>query len=152
MKSGDHQLEHLSWATDELGSYGRIAVDVGVYSKVAVFKAAYWYTDRCYLFLASGDQPNILNVEIRLKSEKSDPQQLEVLCREFCNNLLDQQVRQDVIAETGKVRDALVNKALLEGRKRLDLDLVRSDESDIPQEGDSSKPDPLSIARATGSS
>jgi His-Xaa-Ser system protein HxsD len=132
----------LWWETDQLGAVARVRIDTSVYSKTAVFKTAYWYTDRCYLFLSTPDDPvETIQVEVRPKEEVGRDE-LVALCREFCNSLIDQQVRQDVIAETGSIRETLVKKAFFEGGKHPDG--LRSKEEDIP------KDDPLKIGRITG--
>src|SRR5207248_1965593 len=44
----------LMWpgmSTDQLGDYAVVAVDQAIYSEEAIFKAAYWFTDRFYVFL-----------------------------------------------------------------------------------------------------
>jgi His-Xaa-Ser system protein HxsD len=148
MPGGLSGRDALSWETDELGAVARVLVDTSVYSKTAVFKTAYWYTDRCYLFLSTTDDPaDTIQVEVRPKEEASRDE-LVALCREFCNSLIDQQVRQDVIAETGSIRETLVKKAFFEGGKHPDS--LRSKEDDIPAEGQSYEDDPLKIGRITG--
>jgi His-Xaa-Ser system protein HxsD len=141
----------ISWTTDSLGAFACLSVNTAVYSKTALFKAAYWYTERCYLFLSRPlDTPSTIQVEIRPKSTISQPD-LIALCREFANSLIDQQVRQEVIAETGNVRDALIKKAFFEGSNHLDPDKLSSNEEHVPTADQSYKNDPLKIARTTGS-
>jgi His-Xaa-Ser system protein HxsD len=141
----------ISWATDSLGTVACLSVSTSVYSKTAVFKTAYWYTERCYLFLSRPlDLPDSIQVEIRPKSPMSKDE-LIAMCREFANNLIDQQVRQEVIAETGSVRDALIKKAFFEGSRHLDPDKLTSSEEYVPSADQSYKDDPLKIARTTGS-
>jgi His-Xaa-Ser system protein HxsD len=148
MPGGPSSRDALWWETDQLGAVARVCVDTSVYSKTAIFKTAYWYTDRCYLFLSTPDDPaETIQVEVRPKDELSH-KELAALCREFCNSLIDQQVRQDVIAETGSIRETLVKKAFFEGGKQPDG--LRSKEEDIPTEGQSYEDDPLKIGRITG--
>jgi len=141
----------LRWGTDSLGVVAYLSADTSIYSKTAVFKTAYWYTDRCYLFLSRPlDSPETIQVEIRARTTLSRDELLS-LCREFANNLIDQQVRQDVIAETGNIRDALVKKAFFEGSTHLGSDKLHSNEEHIPTADQSYKDDPLKITRTTGS-
>ena len=148
---GVQTTEGITWTTDTLGVVAYLSADTSIYSKTAVFKTAYWYTDRCYLFLSrSEDSPETIQVEIRPKTTLSNVE-LFSLCREFANNLIDQQVRQQVIAETGNIRDALVKKAFFEGSSQLSSDKLLSNEEHIPTADQSYKDDPLKIARTTGS-
>lgn len=141
----------ICWTTDSLGTVACLTVNTSVYSKTAVFKTAYWYTERCYLFLSRPlDLSETIQVEIRPKSTMSSDD-LIALCREFANNLIDQEVRQKVIAETGNVRDSLIKKAFFEGSNHLDPNKLSSNEEHVPKADQSYKNDPLKIARTTGS-
>ena len=141
----------ISWATDSLGAVACLNINTSVYNKTAVFKTAYWYTERCYLFLSRPlDLPDTIQVEIRPKSAITK-EELIAMCREFGNNLIDQQVRQEVIAETGNVRDALIKKAFFEGSHHLDPNKPSSNAEYVPTADQSYKDDPLKIARTTGS-
>jgi His-Xaa-Ser system protein HxsD len=143
--------EAINWATDSLGAVACLNVNTSVYSKTAVFKTAYWYTERCFLFLSRPlDLSDTIQVEIRPKSSITKDE-LIVMCREFANNLIDQQVRQEVIAETGNVRDALIKKAFFEGSHHIDPEKLTSNEEYVPGADQSYKSDSLKIARTTGS-
>lgn len=145
------ERESILWTTDELGALAVIRVDTSVYSKPALFKTAYWFTNRCYVFLRSGLAKETIEVELRPKAA-SDREVLENTCREFCNSLLDQQVRQIAIAETGGVRDLLVRKAFFEGSKRSEPPALKEDESSLPDPGEHSRDDARKIGRITGAS
>jgi His-Xaa-Ser system protein HxsD len=143
--------EPLTWQADDLGASATFLVDTAVYNKTAIFKTAYWYTERCYLFLSKPDDlPGSIRLELRPK-KKLTRDELIVLCREFCNSLIDQQVRQDVIAETGPIRDSLLKKAFFEGKSTLDSK-IQSADTHIPHAGDTYKEDRLRISRSTGTS
>ena len=142
----------IYWATDSLGAVASLIIDTSVYSKTAIFKTAYWYTERCYIFLARCNQkPDYIEIAIRPKTVASQDE-LIGLCREFANNLIDQQVRQDVIRETGAIRDSLVQKAFFEGSRRLKPGSLKSNEEYVPEPDQSYQTDPLKIARPTGGS
>jgi len=112
--------------TDELGSFAVIRINRALYSDVAIFKTAYWFTDRFYLFLDTSEDGRIV-LELRAKN-LSQPPDLQVGCAEFCNSLIDFRVRDIVLGETGSVRDALVAKAFMEGVPNPGLPGVQSDE------------------------
>jgi His-Xaa-Ser system protein HxsD len=88
----------------------------------AVSRAAYKFTDRCYLFL-SRSEPGWMKVTLGTKDEK---QNLASLLGEFCNELLDQQIREDLAKEAGPIRDLIVAQAFAEGNL---LDPQRDDGS-----------------------
>ncbi len=139
----------ISVDVDELGALARVRIDTSVYSQTAIFKTAYWYTDTCFLFLSRLKSGEIIEIEVRPKS-KVGREALVRLTREFCNQLIDQQVRQTVIAETGEIRDSLIRKAFFEGKTHLDPESLPSDESHVPSDDQSYKDDPLGVGKITG--
>ncbi len=139
----------MTHEVDELGAVARVQVESSVYSRVAIFKTAYWFTDRFYVFLSRENESELVTIELRAKQELSDGD-LEVACREFCNSLIDQQVRQDVIQETGEIRDMLLRKAFGEGREHGDPDLLIGNNSNIPSSAMNYQDDPLRIGKLTG--
>ena len=139
-------LAGLRVSHDELGIFIVVEVDTTVFDRIAVMKTAYWFTDTHYIFIARGDTPDSLRIELRTKAQ-TEPGDLELLAREFCNRLLDQQVREMVAAETGEIRDALIKKAFFEGSRHVDPAVLRSDEGAIPARDQSYKDDPLGISK-----
>jgi His-Xaa-Ser system protein HxsD len=99
--------------TDALGDYAHISIDRQLYSDTAIFKTAYWFTDRFYVFV-DPTPDNRVSIELRPKSASSHVD-LQGACGEFCNSLVDYRVRGLVLNETSVVRDALVAKAFMEG-------------------------------------
>ncbi len=100
---------------DALGVFARVSVDPAVYSETAILKTAYWLTDRYYVYFASNAATGLLDVELRLK-QGEDEAALKAACGELWNAILDQEVRQRVLAETSAVRDTLLRKAFFEAR------------------------------------
>lgn len=99
--------------TDALGECTQVLINRQLYSDAAIFKTAYWFTDRFYVFLDTASDDRLL-VELRPKVS-SAPVDLAVACAEFCNSLVDFRVRGMVLNETNAVREALVTKAFMEG-------------------------------------
>jgi His-Xaa-Ser system protein HxsD len=105
--------------SDESGSLRReisgseltIVVDETVYSREALLRASYWFTDRCYLSI-SPDGPNSLSVRVRAKPGGPG---LAAVASEFENALLDAQLRVEIGRETAKIRELIVAKAFAEG-------------------------------------
>ncbi|HSS77989.1 MAG TPA: His-Xaa-Ser system protein HxsD [Thermoanaerobaculia bacterium] len=89
-----------------------LELDLSIYAERAISRAAYKFTDRCYLFLARSEQPGWMKVTFGAKEEK---QSLLPLLGEFCNELLDQQIREDLGNEAGPIRDLIVAQAFAEG-------------------------------------
>ncbi len=88
----------------------RFNVDINVYSREALFRACYVFTDRCYLFLMDQPEHNII-VEFRKKAPSPG---LGDLVGAFANELINQRVRADVTRETRKIRELIVAQAFAE--------------------------------------
>jgi His-Xaa-Ser system protein HxsD len=86
-------------STDQFGDLATIEIDTALYGEVPVFKAAYWFTDRFYVYLARSGAEAVV-VELRHKGE-GPAQELSRALSEFCNSLIDFKLRQDVPAGTG---------------------------------------------------
>jgi His-Xaa-Ser system protein HxsD len=87
-----------------------LQLNLRIYSLDAVSKTCYLFTDRCYLFI-SEDTPTTLN--IRFAPIRPDVD-LNTLVGEFCNELLNQNLRHLITAETRTVRDLIVAQAFAE--------------------------------------
>jgi His-Xaa-Ser system protein HxsD len=106
---------------DALGEAAVLTVDLNVFDKAAVFKAAYWATGKAFLYFIPNDQEQngqFLRIEVRPKSLGKDS--AEQLARAFGNTLVDHQTRQIVLRETSGARDAILHRAFGEGHKHLD--------------------------------
>ncbi len=105
---------HAAWAVNEGALH--ISVDEAVYSRDALLRTCYWFTERAYVFV-SRSKPGIFEVQLRLKRAtlaEPDPGNLDDIGGEFVNQLLDHQLRQDIEAQTGRIRELLVAKAFAE--------------------------------------
>lgn len=93
----------------ELGDKGfLISVDLNIYSVDAVTSTSYKYTDKFYVHQqTSGDK--ILNVILEAK-DNNIPITAEIT-KQFCNDLIDQQVRILVNRDFGHIRDLIVEEA-----------------------------------------
>jgi His-Xaa-Ser system protein HxsD len=85
-----------------------VVIDTKVYGLNAVLKAAYWFTDRAFLHLQFGDGQEI---EVRLRAKHTGAD-VDSLVGDFMNELLDQQLRETVAAETRGIRDLVFSHAL----------------------------------------
>jgi len=93
--------------TDVLGDLATVDIDGSVYSDTAMFKTAYWMTDRFYLFL---DRNSSSSLRVEIRNKPSQNVDLQQACAEFCNALIDFKVRDIVNQETRGLREALVQK------------------------------------------
>lgn len=85
-------------------------IDKNLYSEKAVLAAAYRFTDRSYVFVS----PNFdakLEIHVKFKNPALvNSLQIDIL-DEFLNELLDQQIRQNIDASCGNLRDLIVRQA-----------------------------------------
>jgi His-Xaa-Ser system protein HxsD len=88
-----------------------LLVDQGVYSREALLRTCYWFTDRCYVFIT---RPDSGHYAVKLTQKPGAPA-LETVAGEFANALLDWQVRLDIQRETADLRELIVAKAFAEG-------------------------------------
>ncbi len=133
--------------SDELGVFVQVSVDPIVFSEISILKTAYWFTDQYYLFVTKDRSSGLFNVEFRLKQGDS-LQRLKAACGEFWNYLLDQEVRQKVLAETTVVRDALIKKAFFDARASLPGTVV-SNEFHRPTAGQNYIEDPVQAGKVS---
>lgn len=87
-----------------------LQIDDAVYSDPVVTKAAYWFTDRCYIDIHRSEMGGLVAV-IRGKDGGCD---LMAVAGEFCNALVDFALRARVAAETADIQEALLRRAFLE--------------------------------------
>ena len=106
-------------------------VDLGVYSLSALLRVAYRFTDRCYLHLQRKSE-HIVEVRFRAKTQEIP---IENLAEEFCNELLDQSLREIVGRESEPVRNLILAHALSR-TPLVDPELESADPfSDSPRSG-----------------
>lgn len=83
-------------------------VDLGVYGLAALLKVADKFTDRCFVHL---QRRNEQIVEVRFRS-KGPQFALDSIAGEFCNEVLDQRLREIVARESEPVRNLVLAHAL----------------------------------------
>ena len=88
-----------------------LVLQESIYSKTTILKTCYLFTDRCYLMVR---RLNEAAIEIHLAGKEASVD-LKTVCGEFCNELIDQQVRADISSESGKIRELIVAQAFAEG-------------------------------------
>jgi len=91
-------------------SDGRLCITLHkeFYQPEAIRSAAYRFTDVCHVLVqASGDK----DVAIVFETKANQAVDLNVVIREFANEVLDQQVRLDLERRYGEIRKLIVKQA-----------------------------------------
>jgi His-Xaa-Ser system protein HxsD len=79
------------------------------YENSAVMNAAYKFTHKCSILIEPLEE-GYVGVWFKAK-DGQDPGMMSDLLHDFCNEVLDQQVRLDLEKRYGSLRDAIVNHA-----------------------------------------
>ena len=117
----------MSWPgleSDALGDLGTVTIDPTLYSEQAIFRAAYWLTDRHYVFLDRDGS----RIRVEIRNKPGADANLQQACADFCNSLVDFRLRDIVAHETGAIREALVKHAFIQGVPESGLPGARSNE------------------------
>ena len=84
----------------------QVDVDMSLYAKESLLAACYKFTDRFYVHQHSmGDK-----VEVVFESKESNAV-TDTIVKQFCNELIDQQVRYNTNQQFGHIRDLIVEEA-----------------------------------------
>jgi len=80
-----------------------------VYAKDAIMTAAYNITNLCTILIRPSRENNL---EVVFEPKKELPNEnLERIANEFCNNVLDEQIRLDLEKRYGNIRELIVKHA-----------------------------------------
>ena len=84
----------------------QVVVDMALYAKEALVAACYKFTNRYFVHqLAEGEAVNLV-----FESKNGNAVSEETV-KEFCNELIDQQVRYNTNQQFGHIRDLIVEEA-----------------------------------------
>lgn len=83
-----------------------VVVDMSLYAKESLVAACYKFTDRFYVHQQSMDN----KVEVIFESKEGNAV-TETIVKQFCNELIDQQVRFNTNQQFGHIRDLIVEEA-----------------------------------------
>ncbi len=84
----------------------QVIVDMALYTKESVTAACYKYTDRFYIH----QQKDGGNVVVIFESKDGNAIS-NTIVKQFCNELIDQQVRFNTNQQFGHIRDLIVEEA-----------------------------------------
>jgi len=95
-----------------------IKLDPRIYSKESILKACYWYTGVANIHVPeSPDQRLVIRIEMKQKAptlEAPKPLLVDEFLPEFCNSLLDFELRRQIETETAPIRQLILAKAFSE--------------------------------------
>ena len=85
----------------------RLNLDVTIYSREAIVKTAYLFTNKCHInFHSYSDKTAIIDF-----SPKNEDGCLKTMLQDFLNELLDQQLRVYIHNETKNINEMIVREA-----------------------------------------
>ena len=84
----------------------QIVVDMSLYAKESLVAACYKFTDRFFIHQQSMGN----NVEVVFESKEGNAV-TDVVVKQFCNELIDQQVRYNTNQQFSHIRDLIVEEA-----------------------------------------
>lgn len=99
-------------------SSATIRLDPRMYSREAILRASYWQSGNAYIHIPESPEDSF-TVQIRLKETKPTlenprPITIDEIVGEFCNSLIDFELRRQVEAETAPLRQLILAKAFSE--------------------------------------
>lgn len=77
-----------------------------LYNKEIITKAAYYFTDDCYVSLDTDDRYFYVSIA---KKDGTEDSQIE---RDFCNEVITQAARYNIMIQTKDLREIVVGRAL----------------------------------------
>lgn len=114
---------------DTFGELAQFTLDCSVYSLDAIKRALYWYTETCYTQIQWADDARTsLLVTFRLKPTAKDKVLTDVVGN-FVNDVLDQDIRLSVAAETRTVKEVIVKRAFAEALSKDEVAILQGDSS-----------------------
>ena len=84
----------------------QVIVDMSLYTKESLVATCYKFTDRFYVHQQAMDN----NVEVIFESKDGNAVTYTIV-KQFCNELIDQQVRYNTNLQFGHIRDLIVEEA-----------------------------------------
>ena len=84
----------------------QVIVDMSLYAKESLIAACYKFTDRFYIHQQTSENSIIVVFESKDGNAVTD-----AIVKNFCNELIDQQVRYNTNQQFGHIRDLIVEEA-----------------------------------------
>ena len=86
-----------------------VNIDPNIYSSDAITSSIYKYTDNFYVFQQTDSATGLICVIFESKSPENILS--ENIIKQFCNDLVDQQIRVNINKQFGHIRDMIVEEA-----------------------------------------
>lgn len=86
----------------------QVAIDLNLYSEKAITATIYRYTDKYFVY--QNTMPNN-DKQVCVIFESKDSALDENIVKQFCNDLIDQQLREITTEKYGHIRDLIVKEA-----------------------------------------
>ncbi|MBF1514239.1 MAG: His-Xaa-Ser system protein HxsD [Prevotella pallens] len=86
----------------------QVAIDLNLYSEKAITATIYRYTDKYFVY--QNTMPNN-DKQVCVIFESKDSVLDKNIVKQFCNDLIDQQLREITTEKYGHIRDLIVEKA-----------------------------------------
>lgn len=102
---------HISWVREFSDNELQVCVNLELYTRDALFRVCYVFTDRCYLFLEPKDAGDEVIVHFSRKTSTTD---LSGIAGEFANELINQRIREEIARETRTIQELIVAQAFAE--------------------------------------
>ncbi len=90
------------------GNTFQVKVSTEIYSVEAINASCYKFSGDFYIHQEQNKQESIVIVTLQSKDDKAIN---ETVCKEFCNDLIDQQLRVTTNDRFGHIRDLIVEEA-----------------------------------------
>jgi His-Xaa-Ser system protein HxsD len=90
-----------------------IRLDARLYSKEAILRTSHWFTDVAYVYFPESSDGRFV-IRVKLKPTDREPPRIGDVLGEFCNSLLEYELRRQVEAETAQVRQLILAKEFTE--------------------------------------
>lgn len=107
MKTRNRIMNNMEFPISVIeGDKFKVVVDISLYTKESLVAACYKFTDRFYVHQQS--KGNIVEVVFETMNGNTVT---DVVVKQFCNELIDQQVRYNTNQQFGHIRDLIVEEA-----------------------------------------
>ena len=103
---------------DPAANSATVPVNIKIYPLEVIYSAAYVFIDQHYL-LFKGDPDQEILVEINPKNKKLTKEELEIIGKEFCNELLNYANYKAISQRNSAIRQVIVQRALLTANPEL---------------------------------
>ncbi len=98
-------IDHVQYSASKI----TLHVSLTIYSLDAIKKTCYKFTDQCSIFLKEIKEEEV-EVIFDLDEEWNESQKKHII-KSFCNELLDQDLREKIAAETKATRNLILAQA-----------------------------------------